>query len=958
MKKWVLIGPLLLLSTLRLTAQDPQYFNYGIGEGLPSNQIYELETNRDGHLWLGTDRGLVRFDGTHFAQLRAPRNEETGITQLFEHEKTGMYCRTFDGRLFLARGDSLLPLPVFSGLVDYRILGDRLYYLTASKMVEADLLGRNPKVLLEADRRHQLLYILNDSVVMSNYAVFQVKTGAQTALPPGNWMRYSVAGAVWLSRIGDSQPFQVDKNLQLQQFPVMPPHFRTNCQITKVLPTNQGYYFGSFCGVFTPKNTAPFFSKHVVTDIEIDIEGNYWFSTLGDGLMLVPQIEVLEYRRGAGVFQTRPDKIVTDSQGNAYIWGVGTIYRIRAGQQQMERLHELPTKKECQVAWLNEAENTIYFESGGFYEWNLDHAERAPRRIGDMNIKSIAATPAGFLTRTWKFFTILRNQENLPLPNHWFSNYLGAEIARQGAYTTNVIAGPNLPNEGAQVCTYDAVGDRVLLGYLKQSFLLSQTGVENVELDGQPLRLTAVTAHEGSIYMAAKHEGIVQLRPDKVVIRLLDPAYFDHHSVIQMRIHAGSLWLLLADRLISIRLDGEHLTRPIHTHATGNYEYRDLNFAAQTIWIATNQGLLNIPLALNVIDTIAPRLQGVQILNGTTEVDTRSPSEFDHRDNAFIVKLQGIHFKSRGKYWFKVQLADYEKEAQTVFPQNPVLQYKGLPPGTYTLHIYAQNFDGFRSPTFEYAFTILAPFWQKAWFYLLLVFFAGFCAFGVAKLYARYLRRRNLMQMQLVESKLTSLKAQMNPHFIFNALGSIQFLVLKGEILHANTYLGKFSRLMRMVLEMSELKAITLNEEIQSLTLYLELEKLRMGERFLYKIQIESGIQLDSIKLPPSLIQPYVENAIRHGLLHKEGEKTLQINFSFDKNIDTLICSIDDNGIGRAASSKLREGSHRSFSSQAGTNRLNLYNRLYPGYFNIKFHDKAADAGTKVEITLPMHFEG
>ncbi len=131
-----------------------------------------------------------------------------------------------------------------------------------------------------------------------------------------------------------------------------------------------------------------------------------------------------------------------------------------------------------------------------------------------------------------------------------------------------------------------------------------------------------------------------------------------------------------------------------------------------------------------------------------------------------------------------------------------------------------------------------------------------------------------------------------------------------------------------------------------------------MGERFTYGIHIGPEIQLDSIKLPPSLIQPYVENAIRHGLLHKEGEKTLQINFSFDKNNDALICSIDDNGIGRAASSKLREGSHRSFSSQAGTNRLNLYNRLYPGYFNIKFHDKAADAGTKVEITLPMHFEG
>lgn len=208
--------------------------------------------------------------------------------------------------------------------------------------------------------------------------------------------------------------------------------------------------------------------------------------------------------------------------------------------------------------------------------------------------------------------------------------------------------------------------------------------------------------------------------------------------------------------------------------------------------------------------------------------------------------------------------------------------------------------------------------------------------------------------------ELTALKSQMNPHFIFNALNSIQEFIILNDKKKANQFMGKYADLVRSTLQMSDKESITLDEEVKSLELYLELEKLRFEDNFNYRINIAEALQERNDRLPAMLIQPYVENAIKHGLLHQQGNKTVTINFQIELNNPSIIkCIIEDNGIGRARSAELnamRLKKHTSFSTGATQKRLQLLNKgkdnaIVVAFEDLKDHLGQAN-GTRVTLRI------
>jgi LytS/YehU family sensor histidine kinase len=229
------------------------------------------------------------------------------------------------------------------------------------------------------------------------------------------------------------------------------------------------------------------------------------------------------------------------------------------------------------------------------------------------------------------------------------------------------------------------------------------------------------------------------------------------------------------------------------------------------------------------------------------------------------------------------------------------------------------------------------------------------------------LKKKNLEEIEKVRvlddirnSQLSALKAQMNPHFIFNVLNSIQEIILLNDKKQANNYLGKFADLMRLILDQSNKIAISLDDELRSLKLYLELEALRFEENFEYEIKVADMLYTYNIRIPAMLIQPYVENAIKHGLMHKLGEKKLLLSFSlFNEN--TLLCVITDNGIGRKRSyeiNRMREKKHTSFATGATQRRLELLNQGKEQTITVSFVDlkdeHGNDNGTKVLLYIPL----
>lgn len=207
---------------------------------------------------------------------------------------------------------------------------------------------------------------------------------------------------------------------------------------------------------------------------------------------------------------------------------------------------------------------------------------------------------------------------------------------------------------------------------------------------------------------------------------------------------------------------------------------------------------------------------------------------------------------------------------------------------------------------------------------------------------------------RLIELQLAALRSQMNPHFIFNALNSIKKFVLSNDVENADIYLGKFSRLIRSILYTSREATISLEKEIETLTLYLELEKLRFGKKLNYCIHVDPSLRQGSISIPPMIIQPFVENAMLHGIMHKEYEGELNIDFIDHENY--LEINVKDNGVGRKAADQMngnKSADHTSFGIEVTSARLSVLNKeisVPSGVEIVDLEENGTATGTLVKI--------
>ncbi len=221
---------------------------------------------------------------------------------------------------------------------------------------------------------------------------------------------------------------------------------------------------------------------------------------------------------------------------------------------------------------------------------------------------------------------------------------------------------------------------------------------------------------------------------------------------------------------------------------------------------------------------------------------------------------------------------------------------------------------------------------------------------------------RSEFEFQLGEMEMQALRAQMNPHFIFNSLNTIRYFVLNNENDKASDYLGKFARLLRMVLQNSRENTIPLSEELEALRLYLEIEARRFGDSFQYRIVVPEDLDTDAIIVPPLLLQPFAENAIWHGLLHSaKPDKELIVRISEEE--DACIFTIEDNGVGRDKAREMKSRSataKKSFGMQITNKRVELFNKNFASQIEIDVRDLVSPdgvvVGTAVEIQYLLNF--
>lgn len=341
--------------------------------------------------------------------------------------------------------------------------------------------------------------------------------------------------------------------------------------------------------------------------------------------------------------------------------------------------------------------------------------------------------------------------------------------------------------------------------------------------------------------------------------------------------------------------------------------------------------------------------------------------------------FDGLSLTNPDNNRFKFRLSGAETRWRT--PEGGDLQatYPKLPPGDYTFMVQAANSDGvWATMPATFHFRILAPFWQKTWFWVLL----GLLFVGTTLLIAgrriRTIRQREAektrIQTQIAELKIQALRSQINPHFIFNCLAGIQECVLQEQFMEANEYLTRFARLLRMILESTDKAYIPLRQELEMLRLYLELENTRLSQQIDYQIDTKDLEEDALLMIPAFIIQPFVENAIWHGLMHKAGQKELRITIAIrdafaginknEKKISaeekTLTVDIFDNGIGRVKSAEIRQNKivdRKSKGIRIIEDRLWLIHENASVTYKDLYDGNGIPAGTSVRIEIPVASE-
>ncbi len=526
------------------------------------------------------------------------------------------------------------------------------------------------------------------------------------------------------------------------------------------------------------------------------------------------------------------------------------------------------------------------------------------------------------------------------------------------------------------------------------------------EGSGQPKGVNisaAVADNMGNVWLTDMDYGIVKYSAStKTFARFIDKNITPYSRTLSISYTNGRIWVVDNSTIVAINPKNNASESWNLPAGMNKYVYDYVPDGVNNLWIATKNGLVvfsminhsfnqyteedglinndmtgalrklpngnMIYVAENYITSYTPANLLRKPFNKNlllTNVNANDSTILNNRQGSYIIppNSEKITFKwalinytnpLQNRYYAKIDKID--KDWNYVGNAGKI-DYNSLPPGTYTFRYKAITSDGLINTEKRIIFIIKPPFWKTWWFEIMFWAIVGIGLFLIIRNVRLREQKKAAIQLQLSDLEMKALRAQMNPHFIFNALNSIQECIVSNNTKAAYSYLSSFSKLVRMILENSEKQFITLEDEIETLRLYLSLEKLRFNDDFDFDINTGSNIHPSFVRIPTMIIQPFAENALWHGLIHKKGDKKLII--SFEQKMGNLYCAIEDNGIGRERSA--------GFKTINGTKKQSMGMKiteerlfLLQNDADIKIDDLEKPGGeplgTKITITIPLQF--
>lgn len=385
---------------------------------------------------------------------------------------------------------------------------------------------------------------------------------------------------------------------------------------------------------------------------------------------------------------------------------------------------------------------------------------------------------------------------------------------------------------------------------------------------------------------------------------------------------------------------------PVHGMSSGDTEKR---------WYFANNQLGYLRFSPELLELPKPTVSITRILGKGIPLQIKAkpePLELPYDNNDLEIEFSVLDFAQPSNIRYYYSIENQENNWHEVAEGR--ISFSNLAPGRYAIRMANQP-SADPGEAKMVLIVIHPPFWETWWFRMLILLLLAGGIFFLFRWRVGKIAEGARIERELAELRMQTLRSQMNPHFLFNCFNAIQECVLDGRTREAATYLARFARLVRLILEYSDYAEISLSQEVNMLTQYLEMEKLRFSSEIQFDLQMENLPDPQLLQLPPMLLQPFVENALWHGLQKKEGNKKLSIRFWMETQ--DLVAEIEDNGIGRSQSARQRTAQHRSKAMEIFEERRKLLS--HSGLAIRLAIDDLEDqtgkaAGTKIRIYIPQ----
>ena len=963
---------LLFLPPLESNAQIAYLPHYTTKNGLPSNNCYYTLQDKKGYIWVATDAGVSRFDGTMFENFSVddglPDNQ---ILQLKEDSKgriwflslNGQLSYFYNGKVYNPDNDKQLQQLNFNAVIVsfFEDSKGRIWFGTNKNIIgvwDGKSLIKYSSPITE--RQYANAFIQEDKSgniwAYSTTAVFlYIKSNfvliADDVLP----LSYKTL----VNRKDKSTYFLNKTGLNIKDGPISKLVLKIRPDLLNNRP---GYIYVDQNQLWLSNNSGVYVidfngnEKQLLKDIDVnqvikDRNQNIWFTTKNGIYRLPdPKERLYIFNRESGLTSNVVKSITKDDKNRLWM-GVDNNINILNSKQKTVQQILIPDKRKYNTIKqlvFDKRNEQIYFASdyglGSFssnYPVNstiryLKETNNSVFVVKNFSIdttsKLALALSSGVVIindRINKFeFSSLNYKEQEDyfkdrsyrvyydqLQNLWFSNIYGLSEFNHGQL--------NKPYESAPILT-KRIND------IKQ-------------------------LPNGILAMATDGYGIIFFKNGKVIKLITKKQGLNNNIINRLFVKDNFLWAISNTGVNRIETGNHKFTINSFDYANDllSDDLNDLYIDTDTAYFATNNGLVYFAHNQKSQSTIAPSIYVSSVISNNRLLDL-SASNFVIKPNErnIIFNYSAIDFKNR-KIIYRYRLKEDENWSET---KNRRLELSSLEPGKYCFEVSAKSQDSDWSTPAKINFILEKHFWQTWWFLLIMLTAGAYLLYIITVRITK--RQKNKEQEQLLlKNKILmleqqALQAMMNPHFVFNVMNSIQHYINTQNTSSANKVLTGFAKLIRKNLDIITKSYINLEEEIAYLNLYLSLEKNRFGEKFVYHIHIDPEIDLEETLIPSMLLQPYIENAIWHGIMPIEEGGQLNINID-QKDEDYLWIKIIDNGVGIKNSLANKNSTHQSKGMNLTQERINLLNKIEAKPIQL-FIEQNGNSGTTVTLLVPL----